>query len=161
MKALFIVDMQNDFITGALAVPGAQEIIKPIEDKIEEAYKKGWLLIYSKDWHPLDHMSFKTNGGIWPIHCLQYSWGAEIPYGIQKLLNNYAAQVVLKGKNPNEEQYSAYTDIAEMIFEKNKIASVEVCGLARDYCVKATVDDMKKVGYYVKVLEHLCRSVGK
>lgn len=160
-KALFIVDLQNDFITGALAVPGAQEIIKPIETKIKRAYKDGWLIIYSRDWHPIDHSSFKVNGGIWPIHCVQYSWGSELPVSTQKMLSDYAAQVVFKGQEKDLEQYSAYTDIAEMILSKNNVDSIEVCGLARDYCVKSTVDDLRAFGYYVKVLEPLCRSVGK
>lgn len=159
MKALFVIDMQNDFVTGSLAVSGALDLIQPIKDKILKAHEVGNFILYSKCWHPINHCSFNTNGGYWPVHCVQNSWGAEIYPRLRESLFYVSAWSVLKGQNYETEEYSAFTLYAKNLLEQENIGSIEICGLARDYCVKSTYEDLKKDGYYVKILENLCKSV--
>ena len=155
MKALIVVDMQNDFITGALAVPGAKNLIKPIADKVREAKKAGWLVIYSMDWHPISHVSYDINGGSWPIHCLQDSWGAKIPRELVEALQDVKAYEILKGTYSEQEQYSAYTPDMEKVLIENYVSAIEVCGLAAEYCVKETIADLRNDGYWVRPLNDL------
>lgn len=162
MKCLIVVDMQNDFITGSLAVKGAQEIIGPIAEKIQKAKNDGDLIFYSKDWHPDNHKSFERTGlgGPWPVHCVQGSWGAELHPGLAHLLHHVGAWQILKGQDPTEEEYSAFNNhMLHEFLRTNKITDIEICGLARDYCVKATAEAATRAGYNAIVLEDLCRSV--
>jgi nicotinamidase/pyrazinamidase len=78
MRALIVVDVQNDFIPGgALGVTGGDKIVPVVNKYVEEFERLGDLIVYTKDWHPANHCSFKENGGTWPIHCVQGSRGAE------------------------------------------------------------------------------------
>jgi len=160
MKALLVIDMQNDFITGALAVRGALEIIGPIAQKVEEASKGDYVIFHSKDWHPVDHMSFKPRGP-WPVHCVQATWGAELHPGLAHLLHHVGSWQLLKGQDPTVEEYSAFNShLLHHLLTMHKITEVEICGLARDYCVKETALAAMNAGYKVTILEDLCRSVG-
>jgi nicotinamidase/pyrazinamidase len=154
-KALLVIDMQNDFITGALAVPGAVNLIKPIADYVRLAHARGWHVIYSRDWHPHSHCSYGINGGPWPIHCLQNSWGAEIPDPLRLALEDVDAVEILKGTYPEQEQYSAFTPELQNYIYENGINAFEVCGLAAEYCVKATVKDLVDNGRWVRKLNDL------
>ena len=71
--ALIVVDMQNDFITGTLAVPDAEAIVPIVKNRIEVAHDAKAMIIFTKDWHPADHESFE----LWPSHCVRRTWGAE------------------------------------------------------------------------------------
>ena len=76
-KALIIVDMQNDFISGALAVPRASEIVGPIQDYAFEKYsKENYTILLTRDLHPKYHCSFVAHGGHWPPHCVVGTIGA-------------------------------------------------------------------------------------
>src|SRR5690554_7954855 len=76
--ALLIVDVQNDFCQGgSLAIAGADAIIPVLNDWIDAAIDAGILIFVTRDWHPVGHVSFKQHGGIWPVHCVQDTEGAQ------------------------------------------------------------------------------------
>ena len=78
MITLIIVDCQNDFITGTMSVKGAKNAVEEIKKFIKNHSKEIEKIIFTVDWHPHNHMSFKKNGGQWPSHCVQYTPGACI-----------------------------------------------------------------------------------
>ena len=164
-KALIIVDVQNDFCEGgALAVPGANEIISYINLLMEEnEYDK---IVLTQDWHPANHKSFASTNGkkvgdtiilngipqfMWPDHCVQGTSGAEF----HKDLNREKVDhIIQKGKNIDFDSYSGFQDNNH--FTKNglddylkyhDIQLLEVVGLALDYCVKFTCLDAAQLGY--------------
>jgi nicotinamidase/pyrazinamidase len=147
--ALIIVDYQNDFARpdGALSVPGGEEIAERINDL---AAAGGFDVVYAtRDWHPPDHGSFTEQGGIWPVHCVQGSEGAELHPALD------AARVdaiVDKGQDPATEGYSAFdaTGLAETLRARD-VDDVTVVGLATDYCVKNTALDAVRRGFEVTV----------
>ena len=147
-EALLIVDFQNDFVPGgALGVEGGDEIA----DRVNElaASDRFDLVVASRDWHPPDHWSFAEQGGIWPVHCVQGSEGAELHPSLDR------AKVDLvydKGQDNTTEGYSDFETPAlhEQLHERD-IDKLTVVGLATDYCVKQTVLDARKLGYEVDV----------
>ena len=105
-KALIIVDVQNDFVTGSLAVPNAKEIIPVIRWMVDNV--KYTRIVGTFDWHPENHISFKQ----WPTHCVQYSDGAKsaiYPLAIYPLENKLNL-LVYKGQSMNVDSYSAFFD---------------------------------------------------
>lgn len=164
MKAIIVVDMQNDFISGTLAVPGAQEIVGPMQDYLFDALENEDVptsVVCTKDWHPKNHSSFVSNGGTWPMHCVQDTWGAELQVGLRAMRGHYTNTwpVLKKGENAGLEEYSGYTEAMQQYLAFMQPDLVEICGLARDYCVQATYDDIVKAGYNAVILESLCRRV--
>ncbi len=157
MKALIVVDMQNDFISGTLAVPRAQEIVGPIQDLVE-TYKG--IVVYTKCLHPSTHCSFKEYGGTWPAHCVVGTDGAKIQTGLWYMALAKGIPIYPKGMRPDVEQYSGFDnhDLPRYLKLK-RVTDIEVCGLARDYCVKATAEAAERFNYRVTILEDLCRSV--
>jgi len=162
-KALIVVDMQNDFITGSLAVPGASQIIQPIVNLInlfvdewksdpERSETMGVPIYYSLDWHSPDHPSFEPFGGTWPVHCVAGSVGAALTPHIPIVPGS---KLILKGQN--DECYSAMGGIIgasltpHSAFSLRGIKYVEVVGLALDYCVRSTAVDAARLGYKVRV----------
>jgi nicotinamidase/pyrazinamidase len=151
---LLIVDVQNDFCPGgALAVPGGHEVI-PV---INRLLKHGWLSVATMDWHPPNHSSFEPHGGPWPPHCVQETAGAALHSELD------AAQIQLiitKGSHPDEEAYSGFhgTELAKILRAKG-VKRVVVCGIATDYCVRATAHDALQEGFEVLVLEDAIRGV--
>lgn len=158
-KALLIIDLQNDFISGTLKIKGADSIIQPI---IQLA-KKYDFIIASKDYHPLKHKSFATFGGSWPVHCVKDTWGSEFPKIIKDSVN--FDLIVTKGTNENIESYSAFSDengqktILEKFLQDNGIKEIDIVGLALDYCVYYTALDLAKNGFKIKILESYCCAV--
>lgn len=152
MKALVVVDLQNDFVTGSLAVTGAEAVVKRIL-----ASAVGYSLVAAtRDWHPADHCSFKEQGGGWPAHCVQGTEGAEYVPGLQRLVT--PGWHFIKGYNRDQEQYSgaeavrfAVTTLAEDL-RIDGWQDVDVVGLALDYCVKWTAADLAALGFNVRVL---------
>lgn len=162
-KALIVVDMQNDFADpkGALYVKGGEKLIKKIENLIKNGPYD--LIVVTRDWHPENHCSFKENGGQWPKHCVQYSWGAEFAI---KIDTNKIVVDIVKGDNPNRDDYSGFNGHAYRFSAKLKyilreygITSVDVVGLALDYCVKATAIDAVKSGFKTRVLLKYTKAV--
>jgi nicotinamidase/pyrazinamidase len=147
--ALIIVDYQNDFARpdGALSVPGGEEIAERINDL---AAAGGFDVVYAtRDWHPPDHGSFAEQGGIWPVHCVQGSEGAELHPALDAARVD---AVVDKGQDPATEGYSAFdaTGLAETLRARD-VDDVTVVGLATDYCVKNTALDALREGFAVRV----------
>jgi nicotinamidase/pyrazinamidase len=152
--ALIIVDVQNDFCPGgALAVPNGDEVVPAINRLLQHR----WLAVATKDWHPADHCSFKAQDGPWPPHCVQGTAGAEL----HPQLDVARIQVIItKGSRPEKDAYSGFdgTELAKILREKG-MKRVVVCGLATDYCVRATAHDALKAGFEVLVLEDAIRGV--
>lgn len=156
--ALLIVDVQKDFLPGGnLAVPDGDEVI-PILNKYIERFQEHDLPIFaSRDWHPVDHCSFRKSGGPWPAHCMQLSRGAELADDLELPAD---AIIISKGVDKNVDAYSAFQDTE--LHERLKAAGVRrlfVGGLATDYCVLHTVEDARRLGYEVWLLEDAVRAV--
>jgi len=144
VSALLVTDLQNDFCSGgSVEVPNSLTII-PIINRIKNNFD---VIIFSKDWHPNDHVAFKENGGKWPPHCIQYSNGAELHDGLD--IDKDRDYIVHKGTNPKYDSYSAFYDSKEIglqsilhsILEENKVTDFYVCGLAAEHCVYCTLLD--------------------
>ncbi|RLG88344.1 MAG: bifunctional nicotinamidase/pyrazinamidase [Thermoprotei archaeon] len=149
--ALIIIDMQNDFMPGgALPVPKADEIIPTLNKYIALFKSKNLKVIATRDWHPPNHISFKTRGGPWPPHCIQGTKGAEFHPDL-KLPKDVI--VISKATEPDKEAYSGFegTDLDKVLKEYG-IKRLFVGGVATDYCVKATVLDGLRLGYTVFLL---------
>ncbi len=152
--ALIVVDVQNDFAdpAGGLSVAGGEEIIPRLNAVIEDARAAGALVAYTQDWHPETTPHFEKDGGIWPVHCVAGTWGADFHPDLQ-----VDGPVVRKGSN-GEDGYSGFTmrDPAsgetratplDALLREHAIGRVLVAGLATDYCVKATALDAVQLGY--------------
>jgi nicotinamidase/pyrazinamidase len=155
-EALVIVDFQNDFTPGgALGVPEGDQIA----DRVNElaADDRFDLVVATRDWHPADHGSFSERGGIWPVHCVQGTPGAELYPGLDQARVDV---VVDKGQDPDTEGYSGFqaTNLADLLRERG-IDRITVVGLATDYCVKNTVLDARALGLDVHVDESAVRAV--
>jgi nicotinamidase/pyrazinamidase len=156
-RALIVVDVQNDFCPGgALAVPHGDEVVAPLNRLIREFLERGDLVVKSRDWHPRRTKHFAEFGGMWPVHCVQGTHGAEFH---RDLLDDPRIAVVSKGLG-DEDSYSAFdgTDLAEVL-RKQGVEEVWIGGLATDYCVKNTVLDAAREGFHVKALEDAMRAV--
>jgi nicotinamidase/pyrazinamidase len=147
--ALIIVDYQNDFARpeGALSVPAGEEVA----DHINALARSGdyELVLATRDWHPPEHGSFTEHGGIWPVHCVQGTAGAELHPALD---TEPLDAIVDKGQDPGTEGYSAFdaTSLAETLRARG-VDAVTVVGLATDYCVKNTALDALREGFAVRV----------
>lgn len=176
MKALILVDIQNDFLSGgALAVPQGDEVVA-VANELMPQYE---LVIATQDWHPAGHRSFaKMHPGkqagevielagvkqvLWPEHCVQNSRGAEFAPGL-----NLAGirHVVQKGTDPAVDSYSGFFDNArrhatglEAILRREGVTEVHLLGLATDYCVRATALDAVELGFAATLISRGCRGV--
>ncbi len=156
-RALIIADVQNDFCPGgALAVPHGDQIIPEVNRLIREFLARNDVVIKSRDWHPPDTNHFAFYGGLWPVHCIRETKGAEFH---PDLLDDPRITVISKGLGDGDD-YSAYdgTDLAEFLREQ-QVEEVMVCGLATDYCAKDTVLDALREGFKVTALIDLMRAV--
>ena len=147
--ALIIVDYQNDFARpdGALSVPAGEEVAERINALAASGDYE--LVVATRDWHPPDHGSFTAQGGIWPVHCVQGTPGAELHPALE---TGPIDAIVDKGQDPQTEGYSAFdsTSLAETLRARG-VDSVTVVGLATDYCVKNTALDALREGFGVRV----------
>lgn len=163
---LIVVDVQNDFAdpAGSLSVPGGAEVVPVANAEVEAATAAGAFVVYTQDWHPRETPHFKDFGGVWPVHCVAETWGAEFAPGLE-----VRGDVIRKGSN-GEDGYSGFTmrdpQTAETIptplnalLKTRGIEQVVVIGLATDYCVKATALDAITLGYGVTVLRDGVRAV--
>lgn len=147
-QILFIVDPQVDFITGSLPVPGAEDAMDSLAKFIEEHGKDFCHIIITADRHPINHCSFKANGGIWPRHCVADSIGAAIWQPIMDALYTFPGKISVfhKGERVDREEYSIFrsdgaTDTIKKIIETENISEIYICGLAGDICVANTLKD--------------------
>ncbi|MGD2129532.1 MAG: nicotinamidase [Lysobacterales bacterium] len=156
--ALIVVDIQVDFLPGgALGVPHGDEVVPIINRCLRRFHDRGFPIYASRDWHPADHCSFKPQGGIWPVHCVAGTAGADFGPG---LMLPPEAEMVYKATRQDREAYSALDDTG--LEERLRQAGVErlfIGGLATDYCVLNTVRDALRMGFEAVVLRDACRAV--
>ena len=169
MKALVIIDVQNDFlINGSLEVPDGNDVIEHINHII----KNYALVVATKDWHPLNHVSFASNhlgkkiGDVikvndidqilWPNHCVQESKGSDFP---ATLNINTINKIIYKGINSQIDSYSGFYDNGKIrstglsdYLKTNNVTSIDFVGLATEYCVKFSVLDSIKEGFKTRVI---------
>jgi nicotinamidase/pyrazinamidase len=177
MKALILVDIQNDFCPGgALAVPDGDAVVK-VANRLMSEFP---LVIATQDNHPGSHKSFAANHPgrnvyevidleglpqvLWPVHCVVGSAGAEFH---PQLDTSRVTAVFPKGTDETIDSYSGFFDnghrratgLGDYLREK-QVDEVFVMGLATDYCVKATAIDAVQLGLRTTVIEDGCRGVG-
>ena len=154
-NALLVIDFQNDFTPpdGALAVPGGDEIAAPVR-RLTDGFD---LVFATRDWHPADHASFETQGGPWPVHCVQGTHGADLH---RAMADVQLTAVVDVGREREDEGYSGFekSDLAQLLRD-HEVEQVYVCGLATDYCVRASTIDACREGFRVTVVEDAIRGV--
>ena len=166
--ALIVVDVQNDFVDpkGNLYVNDAESVVPNINAKIVAARAESRLIVYTQDWHPEVTPHFVKDGGIWPVHCVGDSWGADLYPELEVVLE---AEFVRKGTG-GEDGYSGFsvrdpeTDAStdtelESILRSHDIASVDVVGIATDYCVKETALDASNRGFSTYVYLNCMKGV--
>jgi nicotinamidase/pyrazinamidase len=166
--ALVVVDLQNDFADpeGSLAVADAEAIIPTTNEAVRQAAEGGALVVATQDWHPESTPHFAKDGGVWPVHCVAGTWGAELH---PEFVLPDAAPRIRKGSN-GEDGYSAFTmrdpvsgeeiptELEAMLRERG-IERVIVCGLATDYCVNATALDARRLGFRTAVMRNAIAAV--
>jgi nicotinamidase/pyrazinamidase len=164
--ALIVVDVQNDFAdpAGSLYVQGAERILALVNSEARLATEAGAFVVYTQDWHPESTPHFAKDGGVWPVHCVGGTWGAEFHPALEVL-----GPSVHKGSN-GEDGYSGFTmkhsttgepiptELGAMLRERS-IEKAVVVGLATDYCVSATAVDAAELGFEVEVLQDAIASV--
>lgn len=156
--ALLVVDIQNDFLPGgALGIADGDEVVPVLNDYIARFTARALPVFATRDWHTPDHCSFRAQGGIWPVHCVANTRGAEFAPG---LALPPGAIVVSKATRQDKEAYSALegTDLAAQLTALG-VKRVFIGGLATDYCVLNTAKDAIKAGFVVVVLCDAIRAV--
>lgn len=164
--ALVVVDLQNDFAdpSGGLSVAGGAAIVPAVNAEIAAARRAGATVVYTQDWHPEVTPHFARDGGVWPVHCVAGTWGAELHPDLV-----VAGTRVRKGAN-GEDGYSGFTmrdprtgatvpTELEGLLRAAGIERVVVCGLATDYCVRATALDAIRLGFATDLLVDAVRAV--
>jgi nicotinamidase/pyrazinamidase len=157
-KALIVVDVQNDFCPrGSLAVANGDEVVAPLNQLMQEFLDRGEPVFKTRDWHPATTKHFAVYGGIWPVHCVQNTPGAEFRAG---LLDDPRIVIISKGIDESADGYSGFdgTNLAQLLRDQG-VQEVWVGGLATDYCVKHTVLDARREGFEVKALAEAMRPV--
>jgi nicotinamidase/pyrazinamidase len=168
--ALVVVDLQNDFAdpAGSLAVHGGANLVPIINGEIEMARAAEATVVFTQDWHPESTPHFAKDGGTWPVHCVADTWGAELHPDVDATAARDAPRV-RKGAN-GEDGYSGFTmrdprtgettpTELEALLRGADAERVVVCGLATDYCVKATALDAVRLGFETAVLLDAVRPV--
>jgi len=153
-SALLIIDFQNDFTAGgALEVPGGEDIAEPIK-RLAPRFDH---VFATRDWHPPDHASFESEGGPWPVHCVQGTHGAELHPAMRDV---EVEQIVDVGAERYDEGYSGFekSKLEELLRERD-VDEVAVVGLATDYCVRASAIDAAALGFDTTVITDAIRAV--
>ena len=159
--ALIVVDVQNDFAdpAGTLSVAGGEDVVPHVNDAAARAASAGSLVVATQDWHPEATPHFAKDGGIWPVHCVAGTWGAELHPDLRLPTD---APRVRKGTR-GEDGYSGFTmrdpetgaetpTELEGLLRDREIERVVVCGIATDYCVRATALDAARLGFAVALV---------
>lgn len=177
MKALILVDVQNDFLPGgALGVPESDAILPLINEMVHYPFD---LIIATNDWHPSDHGSFASNhqgkkigdhiqlGGLdqilWPIHCVQGTWGSEFGPNWD---TTQVDKIIYKGTDPLIDSYSIFYDNGhrkttglEIYLRDKGVKDIFIAGLTTEYCVLYSVLDAIQLGFRPYVILDACRGV--
>lgn len=176
MKTLVLVDIQNDFVPGgALAVPSGDEVVA-VANRLLSHFD---LVVATQDWHPAQHGSFASQHAghdvgevieldglpqvLWPDHCVQRSWGAEL---VEELHTDGIHHVVQKGTDMAIDSYSGFFDnghrqatgLSALLRERHA-GPLYVMGLATDYCVQFTALDAIREGFETFLIQDGCRGV--
>ena len=149
--ALIVVDMQNDFLPGgSLAVAGGNEIIRVLNRYLAYFAAHQLPVFATRDWHPLSHCSFQSQGGPWPPHCIAGSDGAALHPDLKLPAN---AHIISKATSQETDAYSGFTgtQLNELLQSLN-IHRVFISGIATEYCVLNTVKDALRLQYITFVL---------
>lgn len=176
MKALIIVDVQNDFLeNGSLAVPNGNDVI-PVINEIQTNFE---LIVATQDWHPADHKSFAANHTgkntfevidlnglpqvLWPVHCVQGTFGAEFHQGLH---TDKIEAIFRKGMDAEIDSYSGFFDNGRRkstglfgYLKDRNISEVFICGLAADYCVQFTANDALDCGLKTTILDNATKPI--
>ncbi len=176
MRALLLVDLQNDFVPGgALPVPEGNRVV-PIANALQSKFP---LVLATQDWHPLDHLSFAINHPgkkpgetvelagasqiLWPVHCVQGTTGSAF---LPDLDTRRIQKVIQKGTNPEIDSYSGFYDNAQRkntglgdYLRQQQVEHIYLMGLATNYCVKFTALDALRLGFRVTLIQDGCRGV--
>ncbi len=171
MKALLLIDIQNDFLPGGpLAAPHGDEVV-PVANRLMDEFP---LVIATQDWHPAEHRSFASqhlgrqvgqvidldglDQVLWPDHCVQDTPGAELSPALRR---DAIRHIVRKGTDPRIDSYSGFFDNARRratglheVLKREGVEEVHLVGVATDYCVRATALDALEHGY--RVVVHRC-----
>lgn len=155
--ALIVVDVQNDFVTGSLAVPDGVAVVPPINRATALFAERGLPIAATRDWHPPNHCSFRDQGGPWPPHCVAGTEGAGYVPALRLPMDTLH---VFKATTPAADAYSGFegTRLRDDL-ERRGVRRVFVGGLATDYCVLNTVRDAAAAGFDVVVLTDAIRPV--
>jgi nicotinamidase/pyrazinamidase len=166
--ALLVVDVQNDFVdpAGSLSVAGGVEIVPVVNDLVAAARGGGSLVVYTQDWHPPVTPHFASSGGIWPDHCVQGTWGAELHPDLL-----VEGPIVHKGAE-GEDGYSGFRGrdpvtgeegptALEGILRDAGVHRVVIAGLATDYCVLETARHAVELGFEAEVVRAAVRAVDR
>lgn len=176
MKALLLIDLQNDFLPqGALAVAEGNQVI-PIANQLMPHFD---LVVATQDWHPPNHGSFAANHQgkkvgeridldglpqmLWPIHCVQDTKGAALSAALH---TSAIHKIFYKGTNPLMDSYSGFFDNGHRkatglgaYLKAKGVTDVYLMGLATDYCVKFSALDAQQLGFNTYLIEDGCRGV--
>ena len=157
--ALLVVDVQKDFCPGGpLAIEDGDAVVPVLNQWIDAALVRGAPVYLSRDWHPVNHPSFRDQGGDWPPHCIQDTDGAMFHADLRRPKND--AVVVTKGVRFDLDQYSAFDRTGlEYRLKQDGVEKLWVGGLALDVCVQHSVLDALKEGFQVGVVEAATRPV--
>ena len=164
--ALIVVDVQNDFADpdGSLYVTGGEETIPFINANVGAAQDAGALIVRTQDWHPESTPHFEKDGGLWPVHCVHDTWGAEFHPDL------IADGPVMQVGVASEDGYSGFTGrnletgeelptgLQQLLHDRG-ITKVAVVGLATDYCVLDTSVDAVRLGFETTLLADGTRAV--
>ncbi len=176
MKALILVDLQNDFLpAGALPVADGDQVI-PLANQIQQRFD---LVVATQDWHPSNHASFAANHPgkmpgdvidlnglqqtLWPVHCVQDTVGSAFAPDLD---TSRVRKIFRKGTNPGIDSYSGFFDNGhqestglDLYLKQAGVTETYILGLATDYCVKFTALDARELGFATHVLVDACRGV--
>jgi nicotinamidase/pyrazinamidase len=164
---LIVIDVQNDFAdpTGSLYVREGEKVVPVANREIERAHTAGALIVYTMDWHPEVTPHFAKDGGVWPVHCVQDTWGAHLHPDL-RLVEGH----VVKTGSGGEDGYSGFTvrdpvtgeetptDL-EVYLREAGVERVVILGLATDYCVKETALDARRLGFPTSLILDGVRAV--
>lgn len=166
--ALIVADVQNDFAdpAGSLYVSGGEAVIERVNAEVDRALEAGSVVVYTQDWHPPSTPHFEKDGGVWPVHCVVGTWGAELHPRLRVV---EGAPIVQKGTG-GEDGYSGFTvrdptsgeersTVLEDLLRERGVRRTTVVGLATDYCVKETALDALAKGFETTVLADAVRAV--
>lgn len=176
MRALVLVDIQNDFVPGGALPVSEGDRIVPVVNRLQPCFD---LVVATQDWHPPEHGSFASNHPgrnpgevielhglpqiLWPAHCVQHSPGADFVAGLER---DRWEGIFQKGTDPAIDSYSGFFDnghrkatgLGDGLRERG-VAEVFIAGLATDYCVKFTALDARELGFRTHLITDACRGV--